>query len=111
MVGETEIETDRRIVRDRISLLKDKIKTIDKQMGIQRSNRGAMVRRAGKGYTNVGKSTLMNAEQTNIWVKAMFCENKLFATLDTTVRKWSSKLAFGTCFQTPLDSSENCQHS
>ena len=59
--GETEIETDRRIVRDRISLLKDKIKAIDKQMSTQRSNRGAMVRVAIVGYTNVGKSTLMNA--------------------------------------------------
>lgn len=81
--GETEIETDRRIVRDRISLLKDKIKTIDKQMGVQRSNRGAMVRVALVGYTNVGKSTLMNA----VGKSDVFVENKLFATLDTTVRK------------------------
>ncbi|WP_278034529.1 GTPase HflX [Flavobacterium nitratireducens] len=81
--GETEIETDRRIVRDRISLLKDKIKTIDRQMGVQRSNRGAMVRVALVGYTNVGKSTLMNA----IGKSDVFVENKLFATLDTTVRK------------------------
>ncbi|HWR94085.1 MAG TPA: GTPase HflX [Flavobacterium sp.] len=81
--GETEIETDRRIVRDRISLLKEKIKVIDKQMGIQRSNRGAMVRVALVGYTNVGKSTLMNA----IGKSDVFVENKLFATLDTTVRK------------------------
>ena len=81
--GETEIETDRRIVRDRISLLKEKIKTIDKQMGVQRSNRGAMVRVALVGYTNVGKSTLMNA----IGKSDVFVENKLFATLDTTVRK------------------------
>jgi GTP-binding protein HflX len=81
--GETEIETDRRIVRDRISLLKEKIKTIDKQMGIQRSNRGAMVRVALVGYTNVGKSTLMNA----VGKSDVFVENKLFATLDTTVRK------------------------
>ncbi|WDF59912.1 GTPase HflX [Flavobacterium sp. KACC 22758] len=81
--GETEIETDRRIVRDRISLLKEKIKTIDKQMSIQRSNRGAMVRVALVGYTNVGKSTLMNA----IGKSEVFVENKLFATLDTTVRK------------------------
>ncbi|WDF63646.1 GTPase HflX [Flavobacterium sp. KACC 22763] len=81
--GETEIETDRRIVRDRISLLKDKIKTIDKQMSIQRSNRGAMVRVALVGYTNVGKSTLMNA----VGKSDVFVENKLFATLDTTVRK------------------------
>ncbi len=81
--GETEIETDRRIVRDRIALLKDKIKTIDKQMSIQRSNRGAMVRVALVGYTNVGKSTLMNV----ISKSEVFVENKLFATLDTTVRK------------------------
>lgn len=81
--GETEIETDRRIVRDRISLLKEKIKTIDKQMAVQRSNRGAMVRVALVGYTNVGKSTLMNA----IGKSDVFVENKLFATLDTTVRK------------------------
>ncbi|MFI0491727.1 GTPase HflX [Flavobacterium sp.] len=81
--GETEIETDRRIVRDRIALLKDKIKVIDKQMGVQRSNRGAMVRVALVGYTNVGKSTLMNA----VGKSDVFVENKLFATLDTTVRK------------------------
>lgn len=81
--GETEIETDRRIVRDRISLLKEKIKVIDKQMAVQRSNRGAMVRVALVGYTNVGKSTLMNA----ISKSEVFVENKLFATLDTTVRK------------------------
>jgi GTP-binding protein HflX len=81
--GETEIETDRRIVRDRISLLKDKIKVIDKQMATQRSNRGAMVRVALVGYTNVGKSTLMNA----VGKSDVFVENKLFATLDTTVRK------------------------
>jgi GTP-binding protein HflX len=81
--GETEIETDRRIVRDRIALLKDKIKTIDKQMAVQRSNRGAMVRVALVGYTNVGKSTLMNV----ISKSDVFVENKLFATLDTTVRK------------------------
>lgn len=81
--GETEIETDRRIVRDRIALLKDKIRVIDKQMAIQRSNRGAMVRVALVGYTNVGKSTLMNA----IGKSEVFVENKLFATLDTTVRK------------------------
>jgi GTPase len=81
--GETEIETDRRIVRDRISLLKEKIKAIDKQMGTQRSNRGAMVRVALVGYTNVGKSTLMNA----VGKSDVFVENKLFATLDTTVRK------------------------
>lgn len=81
--GETEIETDRRIVRDRIALLKDKIKTIDRQMAVQRSNRGAMVRVALVGYTNVGKSTLMNA----LGKSEVFVENKLFATLDTTVRK------------------------
>lgn len=81
--GETEIETDRRIVRDRIALLKDKLRTIDKQMAVQRSNRGALVRVALVGYTNVGKSTLMNA----IGKSEVFVENKLFATLDTTVRK------------------------
>lgn len=81
--GETEIETDRRIVRDRISLLKDKIKTIDKQMSVQRGNRGQMVRVALVGYTNVGKSTLMNTVSKS----EVFAENKLFATLDTTVRK------------------------
>jgi len=81
--GETEIETDRRIVRDRISLLKEKIKVIDKQMSVQRGNRGAMVRVALVGYTNVGKSTLMNV----ISKSEVFVENKLFATLDTTVRK------------------------
>jgi GTP-binding protein HflX len=81
--GETEIETDRRIVRDRISLLKEKLKTIDKQMAIQRGNRGALVRVALVGYTNVGKSTLMNT----ISKSEVFVENKLFATLDTTVRK------------------------
>jgi GTP-binding protein HflX len=81
--GETEIETDRRIVRDRISLLKDKLQIIDKQMSVQRSNRGATVRVALVGYTNVGKSTLMNA----ISKSEVFAENKLFATLDTTVRK------------------------
>ncbi|WP_396139297.1 GTPase HflX [Flavobacterium sp.] len=81
--GETEIETDRRIVRDRIALLKEKIKTIDKQMSVQRGNRGTMVRVALVGYTNVGKSTLMNV----ISKSEVFVENKLFATLDTTVRK------------------------
>mgnify|MGYP006128040987 FL=1 len=81
--GETEIETDRRIVREKIALLKAKIKKIDKQMSIQRSNRGAMVRVALIGYTNVGKSTLMNV----ISKSDVFAENKLFATLDTTVRK------------------------
>ena len=81
--GETEIETDRRIVRDRISLLKNKLKTIDKQMATQRNNRGKMVRVALVGYTNVGKSTLMNTLSKS----EVFAENKLFATLDTTVRK------------------------
>ena len=81
--GETEIETDRRIVRDRIALLKKKIITIDKQMSVQRSNRGKLVRVAIVGYTNVGKSTLMNV----ISKSKVFAENKLFATLDTTVRK------------------------
>ncbi len=81
--GETEIETDRRIVRDKISLLKKKLKTIDKQMATQRGNRGALVRVALVGYTNVGKSTLMNV----ITKSEVFAENKLFATLDTTVRK------------------------
>ncbi len=81
--GETEIETDRRIVRDKIALLKDRIKTIDKQMAVQRGNRGKMVRVALVGYTNVGKSTLMNVVSKS----EVFAENKLFATLDTTVRK------------------------
>lgn len=81
--GETEIETDRRIVRDRISLLKKKLLKIDRQMETQRGNRGAMVRVALVGYTNVGKSTLMNV----ISKSEVFAENKLFATLDTTVRK------------------------
>ncbi|MFK5972097.1 MAG: GTPase HflX [Flavobacteriaceae bacterium] len=81
--GETEIETDRRIVRDRISLLKKKLLKIDRQMGTQRGNRGAMVRVALVGYTNVGKSTVMNV----ISKSEVFAENKLFATLDTTVRK------------------------
>lgn len=81
--GETEIETDRRIVRDQISLLKKKLITIDKQMAVQRKNRGQMVRVALVGYTNVGKSTLMNL----ISKSEVFAENKLFATLDTTVRK------------------------
>ncbi len=81
--GETEIETDRRIVRERISLLKKKLLKIDKQMDTQRGNRGALVRVALVGYTNVGKSTLMNV----ISKSEVFAENKLFATLDTTVRK------------------------
>ncbi len=81
--GETEIETDRRIIRDKISVLKKKLLAIDKQMAVQRKNRGKMVRVALVGYTNVGKSTLMNV----ISKSAVFAENKLFATLDTTVRK------------------------
>lgn len=81
--GETEIETDRRIVRDKISLLKKKLKTIDRQMATQRGNRGALIRVALVGYTNVGKSTLMNVLSKS----DVFAENKLFATLDTTVRK------------------------
>ncbi|MEJ1221585.1 GTPase HflX [Sediminicola sp. 1XM1-17] len=81
--GETEIETDRRIVRDRISLLKKKLLKIDRQMETQRGNRGALVRVALVGYTNVGKSTLMNV----ISKSEVFAEDKLFATLDTTVRK------------------------
>lgn len=81
--GETEIETDRRIVRDKISLLKKKLITIDKQMATQRGNRGALVRVALVGYTNVGKSTLMKV----VAKSEVFAENKLFATLDTTVRK------------------------
>ena len=81
--GETEIETDRRIIREKITLLKKKLLTIDKQMAVQRKNRGKMVRVALVGYTNVGKSTLMNV----ISKSDVFAENKLFATLDTTVRK------------------------
>jgi GTP-binding protein HflX len=81
--GETEIETDRRIVRDRISLLKKKLLKVDRQMETQRGNRGALVRVALIGYTNVGKSTLMNV----ISKSEVFAEDKLFATLDTTVRK------------------------
>ena len=81
--GETEIETDRRIVRDKISLLKKRLSSIDKQMSVQRGNRGSLVRVALVGSTNVGKSTLMNL----ITKSDVFAENKLFATLDTTVRK------------------------
>ncbi len=81
--GETEIETDRRIINDRIVLLKNKLAKIDKQMATQRKNRGQMVRVALVGYTNVGKSTLMNV----ISKSDVFAEDKLFATLDTTVRK------------------------
>lgn len=81
--GETEIETDRRIIRDKITLLKEKLKAIDKQMVTQRKNRGKLVRVALVGYTNVGKSTVMNLLSKS----DIFAENKLFATLDTTVRK------------------------
>lgn len=81
--GETEIETDRRIIRDRIALLKEDLKKIDVQMATQRKNRGKMVRVALVGYTNVGKSTIMNMLSKS----DVFAENKLFATLDTTVRK------------------------
>ena len=81
--GETEIETDRRIIRDKISRLKEDLKRIDKQKSIQRKNRSKMVRVALVGYTNVGKSTLMNVLSKS----DIFAENKLFATLDTTVRK------------------------
>lgn len=82
-VGETQLETDRRIILDKISLLKEQLKSIDKQMSSQRKNRGKMVRVALVGYTNVGKSTLMNLLSKS----EVFAENKLFATLDTTVRK------------------------
>ena len=81
--GETEIETDRRIVRNKINLLKKKLVSIDKQMSTQRGNRGSLVRVSLVGYTNVGKSTLMNS----ISKSKVFAEDKLFATLDTTVRK------------------------
>lgn len=81
--GEKEIETDRRIVRDKIALLKDRLKDIDKQMATQRKNRGELIRVALVGYTNVGKSTIMNLLSKSNF----FAENKLFATLDTTVRK------------------------
>jgi GTPase len=81
--GESQIETDRRIIQMRISLMKERLKDIDKQMTIQRSNRGQLVRVALVGYTNVGKSTLMNLLSKS----EVFAENKLFATLDTTVRK------------------------
>lgn len=81
--GEKEIETDRRIIRDKISRLKKELQTIDKQLATQRGNRGALVRVALVGYTNVGKSTLMNLLSKS----DVFAENKLFATLDTTVRK------------------------
>ncbi len=81
--GETEIETDRRIIRDKISLLKTQLKKIDTQMATQRKSRGKMVRVALVGYTNVGKSTIMNVLSKS----DVFAEDKLFATLDTTVRK------------------------
>ncbi|NMC37579.1 MAG: GTPase HflX [Bacteroidales bacterium] len=81
--GETEIETDRRIIRDKIAILKTQLKKIDKQMATQRKNRGKMVRVALVGYTNVGKSTIMNMLSKS----EIFAEDKLFATLDTTVRK------------------------
>jgi len=81
--GETEIETDRRIIRDKIAIMKEQLKRIDRQMNTQRKNRGKLVRVALVGYTNVGKSTLMNLLSKS----EVFAENKLFATLDTTVRK------------------------
>lgn len=81
--GETQIETDRRIIKEKISLLKEKLLKIDRQMATQRSNRGQLVRAALVGYTNVGKSTIMNLLSKS----DVFAENKLFATLDTTVRK------------------------
>lgn len=81
--GETQIETDRRIIQQKIALLKGRLREIDKQMAIQRGNRGQLVRVALVGYTNVGKSTIMNL----ISKSEVFAENKLFATLDTTVRK------------------------
>ena len=82
-MGETQIEIDRRIVKERISKLKEQLKKVDKQMATQRGNRGQLVRLALVGYTNVGKSTLMNLLSKS----EVFAENKLFATLDTTVRK------------------------
>jgi GTP-binding protein HflX len=82
-MGETQIEIDRRIVKERISRLKEQLKKVDRQMATQRGNRGALVRLALVGYTNVGKSTLMNL----LAKSDVFAENKLFATLDTTVRK------------------------
>jgi GTP-binding protein HflX len=81
--GETQLETDRRIILDKIGKLKEQLRKIDRQMASQRSNRGSLVRLAIVGYTNVGKSTLMNA----VAKTEVFAENKLFATLDTTVRK------------------------
>ena len=82
-MGETQIEVDRRIVKERITKLKEQLKKVDRQMSTQRGNRGQMVRLALVGYTNVGKSTLMNL----LAKSDVFAENKLFATLDTTVRK------------------------
>jgi GTP-binding protein HflX len=81
--GETEIETDRRIIRDKIALLKTQLKKIDIQMATQRKNPGKMVRVALVGYTNAGKSTLMNFQQIGC-----LCREQLFATLDTTSGKW-----------------------
>ena len=81
--GEREIETDRRVIRHRITKLKEELKKIDRQMAVQRSNRGSLVRVSLVGYTNVGKSTIMNLVSKS----EVFAENKLFATLDTTVRK------------------------
>ena len=81
--GETEIETDRRIARDRMALLKKRLEKIDKQKATQRGNREQMIRASLVGYTNVGKSTIMNA----LGKSDVLAENKLFATLDTTVRK------------------------
>ena len=82
-MGETQIEADKRVIGQRIALLREQLKTIDKQMATQRQHRGKMVRVALVGYTNVGKSTLMNLLSKS----EVFAENKLFATLDTTVRK------------------------
>jgi GTPase len=93
-MGETQIETDRRIIQSRISFLKDELKVIDKQMATQRKNRGKLVRVALVGYTNVGKSTMMNLLSKS----EVFAENKLFATLDTTVRKMTiNNLPFLLC--------------
>lgn len=90
--GETEIETDRRVIRDKITRLKEQLTRVDKQMSTQRKNRGKLVRVALVGYTNVGKSTLMNLLSKS----EVFAENKLFATLDTTVRKITIKMCL--CF-------------
>ena len=87
--GESEIETDRRIIRDKITRLKEQLAKIDKQMVTQRKNRGKLVRVVLVGYTNVGKSTLMNLLSKS----EVFAENKLFATLDTTVRKIAIKMS------------------